>query len=88
MEPEHRLWLLLICVLGIPFAFILWGVGAYYHVHWFGLIFSMGVLGFATMVGVQISVSYFIDSYRALSGEAIITVILIRNTLLYATSYG
>lgn len=39
-------------------------------------------------IGVQLSVSYCIDSYKDLSGEAMITVIIIRNTMSFAVNYG
>jgi hypothetical protein len=37
---------------------------------------------------LQISVAYCIDSYRELGGEAIVTVILVRNTMSFAIGYG
>lgn len=40
-EPEHRLWLFALSSVIIPFALILWGVGAAHHVNWFGLCFAM-----------------------------------------------
>jgi hypothetical protein len=39
-------------------------------------------------IGIQLSVSYCIDSYKDLSGEAMVTVILIRNTMSFAIGYG
>lgn len=88
MEPEHRLWLFSISLLCIPGALILWGVGAAQAIHWIGLVFAMGVIAFTNTLGIQISVSYCIDSYRELSGEAMVTVILIRNTMSFAIGYG
>lgn len=88
MEPEHRLWLFMPSLLFIPFGLILWGVGSAHHVHWFGPVFAMGVIAMTNTFGLQISIAYAIDSYRALSGEAIITVILVRNTMSFAIGYG
>lgn len=88
MESEHRLWLFTPSLLLIPFGLILWGVGAAHHVHWFGPIFAMGVIAMTNTFGIQLSVAYCIDSYRALSGEAIITVIIVRNTMSFAIGYG
>ncbi|PVI01321.1 MFS general substrate transporter [Periconia macrospinosa] len=88
MESEHRLWLFVPSLVLIPFGLILWGVGAAHTVHWFGPVFAMGVIAMTNTIGVQLSVSYCIDSYRALSGEAIITVILVRNTMSFAIGYG
>ena len=88
MESEYRLWLFGVSTVLLPGGLILWGVGAAHSIQWFGLIFAMGVIGFTNMVGLQLSVSYCIDSYRELSGEAIVTVILIRNTMSFAIGYG
>lgn len=88
MESEHRLWLFGLSGFLIPGGLTLWGVGAAHSIQWFGLVFAMGVIGFTNVVGLQLSVSYCIDSYRELCGEAIVTVILIRNTMSFAIGYG
>lgn len=88
MESEQRLWLFTLSALLIPGGLILWGVGAAHHVQWFGIVFAMGVIGITNTLGVVISISYCIDSYRELGGEAIVTVILIRNTMSFAMGYG
>lgn len=48
----------------------------------------MGVIAFTNTVGLQLSISYCVDSYRDLAGEAMITVIIIRNTMSFAIGYG
>ena len=88
MEPEHRLWMFAISLILIPGGLILWGVGAAHHVQWFGLVFAMGIIAATNTIGVQVSISYCIDSYRDLSGEAMVTVILVRNTMSFAVGYG
>lgn len=88
MESEHRLWLFAPSLIAVPFGLILWGVGAANKVHWFGPIFAMAVISISNFLGVQLSIAYCIDSYRALSGEAIVTVILVRNTMSFAIGYG
>lgn len=87
-EPEHRLWLLLPLVVLAPGSQLFWGLGAYYGVQWIGPVVAMGIISFVPVVGVQVCVSYCIDSYRALSGEAIVTVILLRNNILFGVNYG
>ena len=88
LEPEYRLWLFSISLILIPGSLILWGVGAAHHVQWFGLVFAMGIIAASNAIGVQLSVSYCIDSYKDLSGEAMVTVIIIRNTMSFAMGYG
>lgn len=87
-EPEHRLWLFALSTLVLPSSLILWGVGAAHEVHWFGLVFAMGTTAFTNTMGITLSVSYLIDSYRDISGDALTTCILIRNTMSFAIGYG
>ncbi|KAM0304687.1 hypothetical protein ACHAPM_002794 [Fusarium culmorum] len=88
MEAEHRLWPLAVCVVGVPASLILWGVGAQHGVHWFGLIFAMCALSTTSVMGLIISINYLIDSYYDISGDAITTIILVRNTMSFVISYG
>jgi MFS family permease len=88
MEAEYRLWPLMICVVLVPTSLVLWGVGAQQGIHWFFLILAMGVLAAACVVGLTISINYLIDCYHAIAGNAIVTIILIRNTMSFAISYG
>ncbi|KAI1621677.1 major facilitator superfamily domain-containing protein [Exophiala viscosa] len=88
MEAEHRLWPFVLCVIFVPGSLILWGVGAAHGVHWFGLIFAMGSLACSTTFGVALSVNYLVDSYHEISGDALVAVILVRNTMSFAISYG
>jgi hypothetical protein len=87
-EPEHRLWLFGLNAVLVPGALLLWGLGAANHVHWFGLIFAMGCIAATNTIGLQLSISYCIDSYKDLSHEAIVSVILVRNTMSFAVNYG
>ncbi|KAK8158883.1 major facilitator superfamily domain-containing protein [Phyllosticta citrichinensis] len=88
LEPEFRLWLFVPSLIILPAGLILWGVGAAHSVHWFGLVFAAGAIACTNTVGITLSVAYAIDSYRALGGESIVTVILVRNTMSFAIGYG
>jgi hypothetical protein len=88
LESEYRLWLFAPSLLLIPGGLILWGVGAAHHVHWFGVVFAMGIIALTNTIGLQLSVDYCINSYKDLSGEAMVTVILVRNTMSFAIGYG
>ncbi|CDR47629.1 CYFA0S35e00320g1_1 [Cyberlindnera fabianii] len=85
---EDRIWILSIrMVIGL-LASIGWGVGAYYGVHWFVLILSMGVLGGSGIFSSVTSITYATDCYYDMSTEAMVILILIRNCMSYACSYG
>ncbi|KAF7595834.1 hypothetical protein BBP40_004646 [Aspergillus hancockii] len=88
MEAEHRLWPFLICLLIVPGSLLLWGVGAAHEIHWFGLLVAMGIIAMANTCGITLSVNYLIDSYRELSGDAMTSIILVRNTMSFAIGYG
>lgn len=88
MEAEHRLWPFALNLVMIPGPLLLWGVGAAHQIHCFGLVFAMGCLAFTSALGVTLSVNYLIDSYHDISGDAIVTVILVRNTMAFAVNYG
>lgn len=88
MEAEHRLWPFAACLLLVPGSLLLWGVGAAHEVHWFGLLVAMCVLALTNTCGVTLSVNYLVDSYRELSGDAMSSIILVRNTMSFAVGYG
>lgn len=88
MEAEYRLWPFAICMVIVPASLILWGVGSTHHIHWFGLVFAMGSLSVTSTLGVTLSVNYLVDSFHDISGEAMSTVIFVRNTMAFAISYG
>lgn len=88
MEPEMRLWGFALTTVVVPASLILWGVGAAHHVHWFGLLVGMFGVSFGNTAGITLSVTYLVDSYRDISGDGITPVLIIRNTMSFAISYG
>ncbi|KAL4752614.1 hypothetical protein BDW72DRAFT_202120 [Aspergillus terricola var. indicus] len=88
MEAEHRLYPFSLCLILVPCSLILWGVGAAHGIHWFGLLVAMCLLALTNTAGITLSVNYLVDSYRELSGDAMATVILVRNTMSFAMGYG
>ncbi|EXJ88082.1 hypothetical protein A1O1_05010 [Capronia coronata CBS 617.96] len=88
LEAEHRLWIYVYPTVIFPAALILWGVGAAHHVHWFGL--AVGSFLFSTGVAVTVitMVSYCIDTYKDLSSEAMVTIIVIRNSMAFGIGYA
>ncbi|KAL4977778.1 kinase-like domain-containing protein [Aspergillus desertorum] len=88
MEAEHRLYPFALCLILVPSSLILWGVGAAHGIHWFGLLVAMCLLALTNTAGITLSVNYLVDSYREISGDAMATVILVRNTMSFAMGYG
>jgi len=48
----------------------------------------MGLLAFGIGCGMQVAICYCIDCYKALSAEALVAVMLVRNTMSFAIGYG
>ncbi|KAL5115610.1 hypothetical protein ACEQ8H_006497 [Pleosporales sp. CAS-2024a] len=86
MEAEYRLWPFATCLIMVPGSLLLWGVGAAHAIHWFGLFVAMACLAYTSSMGITLSVNYMIDSYHDISGDAIVNVILIRNTMSFCPS--
>ncbi|OAQ59566.1 MFS transporter [Pochonia chlamydosporia 170] len=87
-EPEQRLWPLALSAVLSCVGLIVWGVGAQHDVHWAGLAIGLGILTFSCVTGGSIALSYNVDCFKDISGESTTAVIIIRNTLGFAISYG
>ena len=87
-EPEYRLWLFVFPTLFVPTGLLLWGLGSAAEIHWVGLLFALGFLAFQNACGASIAVTYLVDSYREMSGDALTALIIVRNLMSFAVSYG
>ena len=87
-EPEQRLPLFALGTLATPLALLLWGVGSARGVAWPALLVAMGAIALQNACGAALSVNYLVDCYREMSGEALTAVICVRNTMVFAVSYG
>ncbi|KAJ5586842.1 uncharacterized protein N7459_002607 [Penicillium hispanicum] len=80
-EPEMRLWLALpIAILG-PGSILMFGLGLAYEVHWSLLAVGFGVFGFTLASISGISLSYLMDCYQDVIGDALVGVIFVRNII-------
>lgn len=75
-------------ILLVPCALILWGVGAAHQIPWPGLLFALLLLAMTSASGISMSISYMVDSFRDISGDALTTVIIVRNTMSFAIGYA
>lgn len=87
-HAEDRLYALSVYAILGPCSLILWGVGALYQIHWFGVVFGLGLMAGLCIIGSVNAVLYVIDTYHEVSCEAMATVIFIRNTIAFAGAYG
>lgn len=87
-EPEHRLWVLAVSAVLSAIGLITWGAGTDAGVAWIGPIFGLGILVFSVVTGASIALSYNVDCFKDISGDSTAGVIIVRNTMGFAISYG
>ncbi|KAM0418735.1 hypothetical protein ACHAPT_012333 [Fusarium lateritium] len=87
-EPEFRLWAFLPTAFIMTGGLILYGVGTAKTLPWIAPIIGMGLVGFGLSVAGTLTVAYTVDCYQAIDGEAVTTVILIRNIIGSALTFG
>lgn len=87
-EPEQRLWILALSSILSCVGLITWGVGAAHDVHWAGLAVALGILTFSVVTGGSVALSYNVDCFKDISHESTTAIIIVRNTLGFAISYG
>jgi MFS family permease len=87
-EPEQRLWGLLFYLFVTPFGIFLWGIGAAHGIKWPGLAVAAALMGIANVVGGSFSLAFIVDCYRDISGEALVSAILCRNSMSFGWNYA
>ncbi|KAJ5106399.1 hypothetical protein N7456_003074 [Penicillium angulare] len=88
-EPEMRLWLALPVAIFGPASLLMFGLGLAYStyanirqgVHWSLLAVGFGVYGFTLASVSGISLSYLMDCYQDVIGNALVGVIFMRNII-------
>ncbi|KAJ5116318.1 hypothetical protein N7456_000666 [Penicillium angulare] len=88
MEPESRLWMFVLLAILAPFGLIIYGVGAAQGWNYWALLIGMVAVGFIGPAAGSLTITYVVDSFHELSGEGLIAVVLIRNTLNFGFNYG
>ncbi|KAJ5246006.1 hypothetical protein N7468_000989 [Penicillium chermesinum] len=80
-EPEMRLWLALPMVVLGPGSILMFGLGLAYGVHWSLLAVGFGVFGFTLAAISGVALSYLMDCYQDIIGNALVGVIFMRNII-------
>ncbi|KAJ5503480.1 hypothetical protein N7463_006354 [Penicillium fimorum] len=78
-EPEMRLWLALPIAIICPVGILIFGLGIAYGVHWAVLAVGFGFFGFSLAAISGITLSYLMDCYQDIIGDALVGVIFMRN---------
>ncbi|MCJ1298599.1 hypothetical protein MMC08_001389 [Hypocenomyce scalaris] len=86
--PESRLWVLLPLYLFGPLGLLLWGVGIQNHLHWSVPIAGAGITYGVLCAVPSVTMTYVIDCYAPVAGEAITGLIAFKNTFGFAVSFA
>ncbi|OQE11548.1 hypothetical protein PENVUL_c002G00772 [Penicillium vulpinum] len=78
-EPEMRLWLALPIAVLTPAGILMFGLGIASGVHWALLAVGFGFYGFSLAAVSGIALSYLMDCYQDIIGDALVGVIFMRN---------
>ncbi|CAL5868181.1 uncharacterized protein PFLUO_LOCUS2405 [Penicillium psychrofluorescens] len=87
-EPEQRLVLYIMATVTLTVGNLLYGVGSANGIHWIGVVIGGGIVCIAGVVCGASPIAYISDSYRDLTGEGMITMTIIRDTMGFAASYA
>lgn len=87
-EPEFRLYSLIPGSFIMGGGLIMYGVGAAHGLSWVLPAFGMGLVAFALTIGGAVMMGFVIDCYKEIAPQAVTCVIIIRNTMGFAVTFG
>lgn len=82
LEPEFRLWAMLVPSVISTAGLLMYGMGALYGVHWIlPGAFGLALISFGIGGGAAIAISYAIDCYPHIASEALVLMLFLRNVI-------
>ncbi|CUM54898.1 unnamed protein product [Debaryomyces tyrocola] len=82
LEPEFRLWTMIIPTIFNAAGLLAYGLGSVYAADWpVSVIVGQGLLGFAMSSSGSICLTYAIDCYPKLASEGLVLMLFIRNCI-------
>lgn len=89
MEPESRLWLLIVPAILNSAGLLMYGLGAYRGLPW---IISAGVgtalIGFGIGSGGAICLTYAVDCYPGIAAESMVLILFVRDVLGFGFTFA
>ncbi|KAJ5826440.1 polyamine transporter [Penicillium riverlandense] len=90
--PEYRLPAIVIPGTIGPAGILIFGLCVAYQTHWIGPAFGNAMQAFGVAAISNVAVTYSLDSYKPVTGEALVIIFVIRNTIgmllsLYAADW-
>ncbi|KAJ5982590.1 hypothetical protein N7451_012690 [Penicillium sp. IBT 35674x] len=87
-EAEHRLWGMALYTCIMPLGLFMWGIGAAMEAPIAVLLCGSVFCGFGIVAGGSYAITYNVDSYPAIVGESMVSLIMCRNTVTFIISYA
>lgn len=89
MEPESRLWLLIVPAVLNSAGLLMYGLGAYRGLHWF-LSAGAGtaLIGFGIGSGGAICLTYAVDCYPGIAAESMVLILFVRDVLGFGFTFA
>ena len=87
-KPEYRLWCLIPVFIFGPIGILLWSCGLGNRLDPMVAIAGVGITYAILCAGAAISLTYVVDSYRAVAGEGATVLIAFRNSFAFGISFG
>ncbi|CAI5756203.1 unnamed protein product [Candida verbasci] len=80
LEPEHRLYTMIVPTVLNAAGLLAYGLGSYYKAHWaISVVIGQGLLGFAMSSSAAICLTYAVECYHKLTSESLVLILFIRN---------
>ena len=87
-KPEYRWWCLFAVIIFGPIGLLLWGCGLGNHLHSTVAISGVGITYAVLCAGASVALTYVVDSYRSIAGEATTILIAFRNTFAFGLTFA
>lgn len=86
-EPEYRLFVGLTGIILNPLGMWLYGMCAARNVHWVASLFGLSIVGYCINLGAVVPYNYVLDAHKSIGGDAVVSVVLVRNLFGFAFAY-
>ncbi|KAM5359968.1 hypothetical protein ACJZ2D_014062 [Fusarium nematophilum] len=86
-EAEYRLWCLVVVMFISPASLILYGYSADKQLHWFGLVFAVGLFQFGAFFYLTYTLAYAMDSYESNIPEMLIAMNIGKQAISFGFGY-
>ena len=88
MQSEYRIYAVFVGGPLMAAGLWLYGIGAARNLHWFVLIVGTSLVGTGLPIAAEVALGYSIEAYPSLAAEVTVVVILLRNIVGCAFTFG